>query len=198
MDCRTTSIKTKIKTGALAARSSSRLKSSAKAGFTIVEFLVTVAIAAVILTQTCTLWLYSSRAFAAQMSYAGMDQRSMHTLDTLSKNIRQCRALTNFTTTRITLLDYDNKALTFTFDKGALFRLKSGEKPKMLLTNCVAGEFAMYQRSPIASGFDYYPVKDPALCKVVEVRWTCSGKPSPTSPTTTESMQSARIAMRMK
>lgn len=177
---------------------SSRPNRSGKGGFTIVEFMITVALAAVIVGQTCALWLYTSRAFAAQMSYAGMDQRSMHALDTLSQEIRQCRALTNFTTTRVTFLDYDNKALTFVFEKGALIRLKSGSKPKILLKDCVAGEFAMFQRSPIAGGFDYFEVKDPALCKAIEVRWTCSRNSAATSPRTTESMQSARIVMRMK
>src|SRR6185436_18428645 len=100
------------------------------------EFLITVALAGVILSQTCALWLYSSRAFAAQMSYAGMDQRSLHTLDTLSQSIRQCKALTNFTTTRVTFLDYDNTPLTFAFDKGQLVRLKSGSAPKVLLKDC--------------------------------------------------------------
>ena len=169
-----------------------------QAGFTIAEFLITVAISTVILSQTCLLGLYSSRAFAAQMSYVGMDQRSQRTLDTLSQNIRQCKALTNFTTTRVTFLDYDNKALTFAFDKGMLIRAKSGSPAKILLKDCTAGEFAMYQRTPIKGGFDYYPVKDPALCKAIEVRWSCAGKPSPTSPTTTETMQSARIVMRVK
>jgi hypothetical protein len=182
-----------------AAHPSSRLKPSRKTGFTIVEFLITVALASMILGQTCTLWLFSSRAFAAQMSYAGMDQRSMHALDTLSQDIRQCRALTNFTTTRVTFLDHDNKALTFALEKGALIRLKSGSAPKILLKDCVAGEFAMFQRSPIAGGFDYFAVTDPALCKAVEVRWNCSRNPAgATSPLTTESMQSARIVMRMK
>ena len=187
-----------MRIGATVAHRSSRPTPAGKGGFTIVEFLVTVALAGVILSQTCALWLYATRAFAAQMSYAGMGQRSMHTLDTLSQDIRQCRALTNFTTTRVTFLDYDNQALTFAFENGALVRSKSGSAPKILLTNCVAGEFAMFQRSPSAGGFDYLAVKDPALCKAVEVRWTCSRNPAATSPLTRESMKSARIVMRMK
>jgi prepilin-type N-terminal cleavage/methylation domain-containing protein len=196
MDCRITSIKTNA--GALGARPSSCRNPSTRAGFTIVEFLIAVALAGVILSQTCSLWLHSSRAFAAQMSYAGMDQRSLHTLDTLSQSIRQCRGITSFTNNRVTLLDYDNTPLTFAFDAGQLVRIKSGSAPKILLKDCVAGEFAMYQRSPSAGGFDYFPAKNPAVCKAVEVRWTCAQKPALTSPTTTESMQSARIVMRVK
>jgi len=180
MDCSITSIKRRA------------------AGLSLIEFLFAVAIAGVILGQVCLLWFYSSRSFAAQMTYADMDQRSQRALDTLTQNIRQCKALTNFTTTRITFRDYDDKALTFTFDKGVLMRVKSGTQPKMLLTNCISGEFAMYMRTPVPGGFDNYPTTDPLLCKLVEVRWTCSKRLSPTAPTTTESMQSARIVMRVK
>ena len=174
-----------------------RRKASAR-GFTIVEFLMAVAIAGVILSQTCLLWLYSSKCFAGQMGYADMDQKSQLALDTLSRSIRQCRALTNFTTTRVTFLDHDNKALTFAFDAGRLVRIKTGSAPKILLKDCTDGEFVMYQRTPIAGGFDYHPVTNSALCKAVEVRWNGARKFSPTSPNASESMQSARIVMRVK
>ncbi len=168
------------------------------AGLTTAELLMALAIAGVILGQVCLLWLYSSRSFAAQMNYADMDQKSQKALDILTQNIRQCKGLTNFTTTRITLLDYDGKALTFTFDKGQLVRSKSGSLPRVLLKDCTTGEFAMYLRTPIPGGFDNYPTTDPLQCKLVEVRWTCSKKLSPTAPTATEAMQSARIVMRTK
>lgn len=168
------------------------------AGVTIVEFLFAVAIAGVVLGQVCLLWLYSSHSFAAQMNYADMGQRSQRALDTLTQNIRQCKALTNFTTTRITFLDYDNKALTFAFDKDALIRLKAGEKAKVLLRDCNSGQFTMYLRTPTPGGLELYPTSDPLLCKLIEVRWTCSRKLSPTSPTTTDATQTARIVMRVK
>ena len=173
-------------------------RSHAQAGLSIVEFLIALAVAGVILGQVCLLWLYSSRSFAAQMNYADLDQRSQRTLDTLTQNIRQCKAVTNFTTTRITFRDYDDKALTFSFANGQLVRGKSGQPSKVLLKDCIEGEFAMYMRTPIAGEFEYYPTTDPALCKLVQVRWTCARKLTPTSVATTESMQSARIVMRVK
>jgi hypothetical protein len=183
MDCRITS--TKLRT----------LNHSA--GVTIVEFLISLGIAGLVLAQVCVLWLYSSRSFAAQMSYTDLDQRTQRALDTVTKNIRQCRSVTNFTPTKVTLVDYDNKLVTFAFEKALFTRTKSGAT-NTLLKDCMAGEFAMYQRTPTYGSLDHFPTSDPALCKLLEVRWTCGRKLSPTSPTTTESMQSARIVMRAK
>ncbi|HKQ38804.1 MAG TPA: hypothetical protein VJ063_12055 [Verrucomicrobiae bacterium] len=173
-------------------------KLSTQSGVTIAEFLIAVAIAGVILAQVCLLWLYSSRSFAAQMNYTDLDQRSQRALDTLTQDIRQCKSVTNFTTTRVTFIDYDNKLLTFFFDSGKLIRTKAGVPSKTLLKDCISGEFSMYQRTPIAGSADIYPTSDPKLCKLVQVRWTCGRKLSPTSPTTSESMQSGRIVMRVK
>ena len=174
------------------------LRRKAIAGLTIPEFLIASAIAGLILGQLCLLWLYSSRSFAAQMTYADMDQRSQRALDTLTKNIRQCKGVTNFYPTRVTFVDYDNIPLTFSFEAGTLKRIKGTAPAQVLLKDCKAGQFLMYQRNPIAGGFDQYPTTDPNLCKLMEVRWVCSKKLVPTAPTTTESMQSARIALRVK
>jgi len=175
-----------------------RRKQRSQAGLTIVEFIIASGIAGLVLAQVCMLWLYSSRSFAAQMSYADMDQRSQRALDTLTQTIRQCKSLTAFTTTRITLIDFDDRPLTLAFENGQLRRLKSPAAPTTLLTNCIAGQFAMYQRTPVGGSLDQYPTTDPNLCKLIEVRWVCSKKLFPTAPTTTETMQTARIALRVK
>lgn len=168
-----------------------------QAGVTLAEFLIAVGVAGLILGQVCLLWLYSSRSFAAQMSYADMDQRSQRALDTLTQAIRQCKTLTNFAPTRIILLDYDDRPLTFAFESGELRRIKNGVT-RTLLRDCTSGQFAIFQRSPIAGGLDQYPTTNPFLCKLIEVRWTCARKLFPTAPTTTETMQSARIVLRVK
>jgi hypothetical protein len=146
MDCKLTSIKARIQK---------------QAGVTIAEFLVALGIAGVILGQVCLLWLYSSRSFAAQMSYVHMDQHSQRALDTLTQSIRQCKSVTNFTTTRLTLIDYDDKPLTFAFENGELRSMKGNATPKTLLRDCKSGQFAIYQRSPIAGALDQYPATNP-------------------------------------
>jgi hypothetical protein len=190
MDCRLTSTDNRSSRAA-------RVSKRPQAGVTIAEFLIALGIAGVILAQLCLLWLYSSRSFAAQMTYTDMDQRSQRALDTLTQNLRQCKALTNFMTTCITLVDYDDRPLTFAFENGELRRIKNNVS-KTVLTNCVSGQFAMYQRTPVGGSLDQYPTTDPNLCKLIEVRWVCSRRLVPTAPKTTETMQSARIALRVK
>src|SRR5262245_32048280 len=58
------------------------------AGFTVVELLIGLAISGLILAEVCALWFYSSRSFAAQMSYVDLDQSSQRALDVLSREIR--------------------------------------------------------------------------------------------------------------
>ena len=165
--------------------------------FTVAEFIIASGVAAVILLQICLLWFYSSRSFAAQLSYSDMDQRSQRALDTLTQNIRQCKSLTNFASTKLVFVDYDDRLLTFSFDNGYLLRTKNNIT-RTLLRDCKQGQFAIYQRTPIEGGFDHHPTADPNTCKLVEVSWLCSRKLFPSGPVTTETMQSARIVMRVK
>ena len=162
MDCRITSIN---KAGLQV--STAGRKRARQAGLSIAELIMSVGIAALVLAQVCLLWLYSSRSFAAQMSYADMDQRSQRALDTLTQNIRQCKELTSYTSNSVTFLDYDNKPLTFTFDGGKLTRTKLPALPKVLLKDCMEGQFAIYMRTPVAGAFDHYETTDPTLCKLV-------------------------------
>lgn len=154
-------------------------------------------IGGIILAQICLLWFYSSRSFAAQLSYSDMDQRSQRALDIFSHNIRQCKSLTNFAPDRVVFVDYDDKLVTFAFNNGYLTRTKNNVS-KTLLRDCKEGHFDIYQRTPIAGGFDYYSTTDPRLCKLVEVSWLCSRKIFPGGPMTTETMQSARVVLRIK
>jgi len=172
--------------------------SYSRAAFTIAEFITALAVTGLVLAQICLLWFYSSRSFAAQFSYTDMDQKSQAALDTLSKSVRQCKSLTNFTDTKLVFVDYDDKLLTFEFSGGRLIRAKGIEPPKTLLRDCKSGQFAIYQRTPISGGFDYYPTTDPNTCKLVEVSWLCSRRIFPSGPATTESMQSAKIVLRPK
>jgi len=166
-----------------------------QSGFTIVEFLVGLVISVILLSQICALWFYSSRSFVAQMNYVDLDRTSQYALDSMSRDIRQVKKLTAFTTNQLVFTDYDDKELRFQFSGTTLTRMKLGIK-KVLLNDCTSGTFAIYQRNPVAGVYDQYPTADPATCKLVELRWTCAKKIFPSAPTSTESMQSAKIVIR--
>jgi len=158
-----------------------------------------IGISALVLTQICLIWYYSSRSFVAQLNYVDMDQISQRTLDRLSREIRQAKVMTIFTTNRITLTDYDNQPLSYVFSENNLLRIKpneNGGKPMVMLKGLDSGSFSIYQRNPIAGVYDQYPAATPATCKLVEVRWRCKRRLIPTAPETKESMHSAKIVIR--
>ena len=168
-------------------------------GFTIVEFLVGSLIAVALLAQVCALWFYSSRSFASQMAYVELDQKSQRALDTLSRDIRQVKQLTYFTPNRVVFTDVDDRPLEFFFADKMLVKIKTSAtnvQRTILLTECQEFAFQMYQRTPQSGSFEYYPTKDLTTCKMIEVRWNCSRKLFPTAPTTTESVQAAKIVLR--
>lgn len=179
--------------------STKRSKAARQSGGMLVELLFGLAISALVLAQICLIWYYSSRSFVAQLNYVDMDQISQRTLDRLSREIRQAKAMTIFATNRITLTDYDNQPLTYLFSEKNLLRIKpneNGGKPYILLKELDSGSFSIYQRNPVAGAYDQYPAASPLTCKLVEVKWRCKRKLIPTAPETKESMHSAKIVIR--
>jgi hypothetical protein len=165
-------------------------------GFTIVEFLVGSLIAVLLLAQVCALWFYSSRSFASQMAYVELDQKSQRALDILTRDIRQVKALVSFDPNRVRFTDVNGNPLEFRYNNRTLERIENNGPPRVLLTECTGLNFSMYQRTPQAGSWSYYPTTDPATCKMIEVRWMCSRKLFPTAPSTTESVQAAKIVLR--
>jgi len=170
-----------------------------QSGSALVEMLFGLGIAGLVLAQVCLIWYYASRSFVAQLNYVDMDQISQRTLDRLTREIRQAKAMTIYASNRITLTDYDNQPLTYLFTGNQLLRIKPTDnagKPTVMLKELESGSFSIYQRNPIAGQYDQYPTASPATCKLVEVRWRCKRRLNPTAPETRESMHSAKIVIR--
>ena len=179
--------------------STKKSKVGNQTGGMLIELLFGIAISGVVLTQICLIWYYSSRSFVAQMNYVDMDQISQRTLDTLTREIRQTKALTFYATNKVVFRDADTLPVTYEFVNKQLTRTKSnvnGGRPTVLLKDCETGSFSIYQRNPIEGAYDQYPAASPATCKLVEVRWKCKRKIIPSAPETTEVMHSAKIVIR--
>jgi Tfp pilus assembly protein PilW len=179
--------------------STKTLQPRRQSGGAMIELMISMAISALVLTQICVVWYYSSRSFVAQLNYVDMDQISQRALDRLSREIRQTKALTGFSTNRLVFTDYDDVSLTYQFAEQELRRTKPTEnngRPTVLLRGCEAGAFFIYQRNPIAGKYDQYPAASPATCKLVEIQWKCKRKLIPSAPESKESMHSAKIVIR--
>lgn len=164
---------------------------------TLVEILISTGIGVLAMTAICSFYFFSNRSFAAQYNYVDMDQFSHKALDQLSQQIRQVKALTEFSTNRLVFTDYDDGTLSFTFDPTAktLVRAKGAQRD-VLLVGCDSLTFSIFQRNPVAGTYDQYPTADVATCKLIQVQWLCSRQLFGNVQLNTESMQSAKIVIR--
>ena len=165
-------------------------------GFTLVELMVAMAVAALLMMVVGTLALYSGRSFAALANYTDLDHASRNALDTLTRDVRQTQKLSSFQTNELVFVDSDGQPLTYRYSAadGTFRRIKGGTS-QVLLTECDYLKFSIYQRNPIGGTYDQYDAATADTCKLIEVSWICSrqifGK-----KVNTESVQTAKIVIR--
>jgi hypothetical protein len=164
-------------------------------GGTLMETLVATSVAGLVFATVATLWMFSMRSFAALGNYGDLDATSRNALDTMSREIRQTRALTNFSSTTLMFEDYDTNSLVYTYDTSArtLTRQKGGTNT-VLLVQCDYLNFDISQRNP-SNNFTFYPTTNPSQAKLVDVSWRCS-RQIMGSKVNTESVQTAKIVIR--
>jgi prepilin-type N-terminal cleavage/methylation domain-containing protein len=166
------------------------------AGFTLVEVLITSAIALMVTATVAVLYMYSSRTFLTLDNYTDMCQRSQLALDKMSKDIRQAKSVTAYTNNAISFSDVNGNSLQFTYDPTArtLVRL-SGGKTTTYLTGCDSLQFWIYQPTPTSNSFTCYAPAYVTNARVVQITWVCS-RQIMGRKTTTESIETAQIALR--
>jgi prepilin-type N-terminal cleavage/methylation domain-containing protein len=166
------------------------------AAFTLIEVLIASTISLMLAGILAVFFAFSLRSFAAMTNYADMNQKSQLALDKMSKDIRQARSLTSYSTNSLTFLDVNNNALSYTFDstKGTLVR-SSGGVVTTYLTNCDSLQFWIYQHTPISNTFDCYVPAGAANARVIQMTWHCSRKILGTKAST-ESVESATLSLR--
>lgn len=167
-----------------------------RAGFTLVEVLITMAISLILAAAIAAFYLFSSRSFLALNNYTDMNLLSQLALDKMSKDIRQAKQVTAYTTNSVTFTDVNGNPLQFTYNSTAktLSRV-SGGQTTTYLTNCDSLQFAIYQATPTSNTFTCYTPAYVTNARVIQVSWvtfrTIRGNKA-----TTESMESAQIALR--
>ena len=161
-----------------------------------VELVVATAIGILTCVAVMLLSIYSSRSFAAILNYVQMDEHSQRALDHMSRELRQARRLTAFTSTSLTLQDVDNQQLIYCYDPGqrSLLRISQGVT-NQYLSDCDELEFSKFQRTSISNTFDAYEPAFVTNTKLVQITWTCSRKILG-AKLNTESVQSAKVVLR--
>lgn len=167
------------------------------AGMTIAEALVSMCVVMLILLALCAFSMFSTRSFATMYNYVDLDDANRIAMDTLTRDVRQCKRVIDCTASRLILEDPNGDTLGYIYDPMArtLSRTNNTTIARVLLKQCDRILFKIGQRNTVAGGYDVYAAATPATAKVVNVSWLCSrtlfGRKE-----NTESVQTARIVIR--
>ncbi len=164
--------------------------------FSLVEFLVAIAISALLMTLVSSFLLYSGKSFAGISNYVDLEKNSQRALDTMVRDVRQASSLSASATNKLTFIDGDGSTLIFEYSPSArtLTRTKGGTN-SVLLTECDLLNFSIYQRNPIGGTYEEFPTASASTCKLINVNWICSRTILGTK-LTTESIQTAKVVLR--
>lgn len=165
-------------------------------GAALAEAMVGVCIVVMILLALFAFSMFSTRSFATMYNYVDLDDANRIAMDTLTRDVRQCKRVIDCTSSRLIMEDYNGLTLGYIYDADArTLRRTNIASNKIILKQCDRLLFKIGQRNTTAGGYDVYAAATPATAKVVNVSWLCSrtlfGRKE-----NTESVQTARIVIR--
>jgi hypothetical protein len=168
-----------------------------RTGALLSEYLISIGIGTIVVLALVTLTLYSGRSFAGLANYVDLNAMGMLAMDTITRDVRRCAALTSYSSNKLVFAVGTNATgLILTYDPAArtLIRQQGGSS-STLLRGCDSLQFSIYQRTPLAGTYDQYPVASNADCKVLAVKWTCS-RTILGVKSTTETDEEAKVVIR--
>jgi len=156
------------------------------------EMMVAIGVASLLLMVMATVFMTSTRGFAAMGNYVEMDTSSRVALDHMTTQIRQAAGLTEFSSSHLKFATAGNtnSFLVYDYDStsGSLTEWKTGDATtNTLLTGCNQLTFSLYNSAFAAT-------TDMSQCKGLSVNWKCSR--TVLSSKNTEDMQQALIVLR--
>ncbi|HWX21351.1 MAG TPA: prepilin-type N-terminal cleavage/methylation domain-containing protein [Candidatus Binatia bacterium] len=180
-------------------------------GYTLVEMMVAVGVFSISGMALASIFIFTTRSFAALSNYAMLDQANRQTMDQVTREIRQAAVFQNYTsnaTSRtLTILTGDSNTVSYTFDSNRQWLLRncSDGTSKIMITNCNLLNFTLGMRPPpppTNTTFDlYYPpdMTQPGwqqTVKVIRLTWKTAIALSPTANVNSEDVQTAYIVIR--
>lgn len=169
-------------------------------GYTLVEVIVSMAVFSISGLALAAVFLFSLKSFAAMGNYAVLDKANREAMDLLTREIRQARQVTAYSTNSITIVNGNSLAVTFLFrpSTSQLVRTASDGSNRVLLNDCKLIDFKLFQRNPVGGSYDIYPVATnnwQQTVKVVQLSWKTS-RSSLNGISQSENVQTARIVIR--
>lgn len=175
-----------------------RIRTRRCAGLTFVELMVTLGLVSLFTTAIVGLSVSTSRSLAEISNYVDLDHFNRVALDHLNRDIRQVNYLTAFETNRLTFMDNDGQPVVFEYlPADRMLARKKTNVTTLLLRECDALQFSIYERAPLANTYNLVPATEVTNCKVVGVNWRCSRSVLGVKANT-ENAQAAKIVIRNK
>jgi hypothetical protein len=169
-----------------------------RAAMTLVEMLVTAFLSTILFAALALLWVNGARSVLAMTNYTELDRTSKYALDVMSKDVRQAKTMTSYSTNSIAMTTSNGASLvaySYTYNPTAKTLTRTyGGVSKVLLTSCDRLAFSIYQRTP-TNNFAFTKTSVLNEAKLVDVNWKCSRQIRGQS-VNTESIQTAKIVMR--
>jgi Tfp pilus assembly protein PilW len=166
--------------------------------FTLVELMIAASISVFILGTVMVSFVVMGRCFNAVGNYADLDRQSRNALDVMARDIRQTGALTNWSTTNLSFTNMDGHLLSYTYQTniGVLsYTNASTGQSNVLLTNCTALTFSIFQRTPTNGCMTFYAASNAQSAKGVLMSFTCV-RTNYATLTDSEAVETASIIMR--
>jgi Tfp pilus assembly protein PilW len=183
-----------------------------RAGFTLIEMMISIFVGAMVIGSIVALSIISAQNFAATANYVDMDEHSGNAMDLASREIRNATALigfsTNYPQTLILTNAYKGTTTTLLYTNYCVVLKKTGLRDNTLLTGCTNFSFQLFNRDATIINYITNSVisfnaatnpttgaTDPNYCKVINLNWKCS-RSILGSKSNTEVAQSAQVVLR--
>ncbi len=171
-------------------------KHRAVGAFTIVESLFGMMIGLMVLAAACVMWGFANEDLTAVLNYVDLCNSSKNALDRMSQQIRTARRILAVTSSELRLLTVDGSEVRFSYDpNGKLLSYTQAGQTSILLRQCDALTFSVYQRTPWVHSYGLYPATGTNMSRVVQIDWTCS-RLLTGSRKNTEHQLSAKVVIR--
>ena len=147
-----------------------------RAGFTLIEMMVSVALCMLLLAGLVSLYCFGISSFASTATYAELSQKTRHASDVISRDVRSALYVDPTSTGTKLVLGMPSGTVTYTYDQVAQTLVRSTPSESLSLLSGIDWlNFTMYQRPTSSSQpYESLPLATTGSAKMVAFKWNCS------------------------
>ena len=183
-----------------------KLSKKFRLAFTVTEVLIASGLFGIAGLALGSVYLFSTRTFAAMANYGELDQHNRNAMDTITREIRECQRIMSVTTNSggtyiaINLINNSGASVTYGFDSMAHTLTRTSNQdpgPEVLVPHCTVLSFNIGQRTPDGTNFDVYPpLSANDTIQVINMTWKAWQNIPGSSVGTSEEIQTAHVVIR--